>query len=384
MHIQTSAVIPPVFQSSFDALSFDEYIVFDGDYQKLVDRLSELPIKHCITGTETGVQLAAELANSLGLPGNDVGKKEVWRQKSKMQQLAQECGLKTAESFETSNLEQLENWYKQQNFKRAVIKPNASAGTDQVYFFDSMNDMEEYFHQIMGRTNEMGVQNQSVLAQEFIEGTEYALNSLSAGSKHFLTQIWEYKKVESSSQTMIYDHEYLVDPSSEVALRLQKYLFKLLDEFGVEFGPAHTEVIVNHNGIYLLELAARMDGIADLKMEKASVGKSQLLGMQDLLVDQKTFVDEFPQMYQIQRNAMHVELINPREVICGDLKSLQMIKSLPSFLDIKLSAVPGQKLPATKDIFSSPGIVFLVHESKEQLTKDYRQLRMIESEGLYE
>jgi hypothetical protein len=36
------------------------------------------------------------------------------------------------------------------------------------------------------------------------------------------------------------------------------------------------------------------------------------------------------------------------------------------------------------DLFSSPGTIYLIHEDRDQLERDYERLREIERDGLFE
>ncbi len=42
---------------------------------------------------------------------------------------------------------------------------------------------------------EMDVAHKEVLIQEYIDGTEYVVNTVSCNGKHMVTDIWVYSKV---------------------------------------------------------------------------------------------------------------------------------------------------------------------------------------------
>ena len=57
---------------------------------------------------------------------------------------------------------------------------------------------------------------------------------------------------------------------------------------------------------------------------------------------------------------------------------MKQIRSLPSYYAEQLAIDPGSQLAKTFDVRSSPGCIFLVHDSKEQLVTDYELIRQIE------
>lgn len=61
----------------------------------------------------------------------------------------------------------------------------------------SLPEARAAFHRIKGRTNQYGEQNEAVLVQEFMAGTEYVVNCVSQGGKHKVVSIWRYDKVRA-------------------------------------------------------------------------------------------------------------------------------------------------------------------------------------------
>jgi hypothetical protein len=70
-----------------------------------------------------------------------------------------------------------------------------------------------------------GAKHDAVLVQEFIEGSEFALDVVSRNGEHKLTAIWKYDEHPTNSATFRYFRTKVVDASMEPrdAPRIQEY-----------------------------------------------------------------------------------------------------------------------------------------------------------------
>ncbi len=60
-----------------------------------------------------------------------------------------------------------------------MVKPVESAGSDDVFLCESKEDVKTAFERINGKINGLGQKNDAVLVQEFLDGTEYVVDSVS-------------------------------------------------------------------------------------------------------------------------------------------------------------------------------------------------------------
>jgi len=59
---------------------------------------------------------------------------------------------------------------------RCVVKPVQSAGTDDVFLCQSVDEAVVAFERIFNKINGIGLLNDCVLVQEFLQGKEYVIN----------------------------------------------------------------------------------------------------------------------------------------------------------------------------------------------------------------
>ena len=60
------------------------------------------------------------------------------------------------------------------------------------------------------------------------------------------------------------------------------------------------------------------------------------------------------------------------------------VRALDAYFSSRLTVRPGEWVRATRDLQTSPGLVYLVHEDPARLEHGYRTIRELERDGLYD
>ncbi len=68
--------------------------------------------------------------------------------------------------------------------QRSVVKPVQSAGTDDVFLCTTVEEAVTAFTRILGKINGLGLLNDAVLVQEFLQGKEYVIDKVSRDGVH--------------------------------------------------------------------------------------------------------------------------------------------------------------------------------------------------------
>ena len=140
------------------------------------------------------------------------------------------------------------------------MKPNQSAGSDDVFLCGSIGEVKRGFDKINGAINGLGVVNEGVLIQEFLSGKEYVVDSVSRDGKHKVTAIWEYDKREINGQFNVYFGMKIRAMDDDLMLSIVSYQRAVLDAVGIVNGPAHAEVMATATGPCLVEVGSRCHG----------------------------------------------------------------------------------------------------------------------------
>ncbi len=383
-HVQSTEKIWPTLVPSFRPQDFQRNFPFDGNFKKLLEWAQEAKPLAVIAGTETGVELADRLSNALKLANsNGIKSSLARRDKFLMIEACRDAGLRVAQQCKASNWMEAKSWLAGVNLSKYVVKPLKSAWTDQVFICTDLAAVEKAFEEINGSTNKLGIINDAVLIQEFLEGTEYFINSVSCAGQHFFTDSWRYQKRSLHGRDCIYDTDVLLPSEGTIESAMQNYVAKVLDALEIKYGAAHAEVMWGENGPILVEIGARLDGLTVPDYNRKSIGFSGLDVVLDAYLDREKFLQRASHPYPIVKHARTVYLTS---YVSGQIKSIPgevLIRELPSFFQLRLRSQPGTELEPTTNFFTCPGFVNLVHEDENVLQQDYAKIRQIEKTDLF-
>ncbi|MGA5203658.1 ATP-grasp domain-containing protein [Streptomyces variegatus] len=336
-----------------------------------------------IAGTESGVLLADRLSAELGTAGNGMSRPAARRDKYEMTQAVREAGLATAASIATSSAQELARWARDHDSWPVVLKPRASAGTDNVRFCHSEQDLKEAFEAVTACTDRYGGDNTTVLAQEYLHGDEYFVNTVSRDGAHHLVEVWRYHKSPVDGARPMYDFEEPVPPEDPAVATVVPYVLSVLDALEIRNGAAHTEVILTARGPVLVEAAARVGGSHAPAVVSRFLGTDQLDCMARAIARPEDLAERRLPRYRPSSRLRYVTLVNPYDAAVLSAEHLAEVRSLDSFVDLVLTLPQDAPLPRTVDLFTSPGYLYLAAADTARVEADYRRLRDLEKNGLY-
>lgn len=382
-HLLSDPNLPDYYQRTFDPTYFLETFVWENSRRTVIlNKLKQLGITAVVAGTETGVEVADEVCAELGLLGNGVIKSKARRSKSLMHEFAKGAGIRVPIQKLTGDLSEALRFAKLNLTFPLVIKPDASAGSDGFHIINDIDTFEFTFKKLHATQNRLGIPNNQLLIQEFIQGEEFAVNTVSSKGEHFVSHIWHYHK-KTVGQNKIYDWEEYIDPNSELGKTISSFVFRTLESLDIKYGAAHTEIMIDGNGPVLIETASRVDGMCNPKLDNSTLGVNQISLALYSIIKPDSIASHFKDNFKIKGQLANVSLIstakseNPIKKINSDkLEQLKSFKSVRWFLNV------GVYLSVTTDIFTSPGFVYLYNENKVQLIEDYRKIRELEKSGL--
>jgi len=243
-----------------------------------------------------------------------------------------------------------------------IIKPNNLAGSIGVYKIDNQQRLLD--------TLIKETEIDQFVAQEFIVGDEYIVDTFSLNGRHSICQIGLYKK-EFFHDDILYRYMLYIAPSEPIYTLISEYIIKVLDTTELNNGFAHTELFVTQaQKLYLVEINPRISGASGFLnlIAKQCGGNDQV----DLL---KNAVNNLPiTPYPQNKNGMIVFIynFNPKRIYNG--LQLDLITSLPSYFYHAENIALGTKLKVGGDLGDTICFIGLVHEDKKQLEKDYVKL----------
>lgn len=387
-------------------LQFVATLEFDGTlavtFDKLVRLLSSnnLEIVAVIPGAETGVKLADQLADrflshhTASLRGNNVFKHaSARRDKYDMGETLRKSGLRAVNQFRARNWDEAQQFIVTEiapTFKdgdlKVVLKPVESAGTDDVVLCNTLDQAQDAVSRIIGKVNGLGLVNTSILVQEYLEGTEYVIDTVSLDGVHKVVAVWEYDKRQVNNAAFVYFGVRIIPASDPNIQELISYQFQVLTALGIRNGPAHGELKYCRGEPVLIEVGSRCHGGegAWIPIANKCVGYNQVDVMVDALIDPSKF-DNLPVVpKELLAHGCEAMLVSYESGVVDSLPGLMEIEHFSSFLKMEIFAKPGSALVPTIDMFTTPGSVMLVHDDKIVLDKHLLRIRELEQSGLYQ
>ena len=137
-----------------------------------------------------------------------------------------------------------------------ILKPTAKGGKRGVVVVNKIEDLDESFEYAL---NGAGGQL-PIIVEEFIDGgMECSVESLSYKGKNYIIQVTQ-KCTSGAPHCVELAHHQPANISKEIRNKVEHIVDEILTKLGIEYGPAHTEIKIKDNKVYLIECNARPGG----------------------------------------------------------------------------------------------------------------------------
>lgn len=383
VHVQSN---PNESRFYLDRLRRDDFIaniVHRGDLEATADAVARHDPAFVVVGSEPGVLLSDALSERLGLPSNGTALSRARRDKHEMANALRRAGLRAVKELKTGDVEEAVAWAVAHDDWPVVVKPLDSAGTDGVSLCETPDQVRAAFEALLGRPNALQGANEQLLVQELLRGVQLFTDSISWDGVHHVSECWRDTKIRIRGN-LAYDFEELLDARGEQQDQVIPYVHQVLDALGIRYGPAHTEVMLTRDGPVLVECGARLHGsIRDDVIDRCT--PSHVTVTVDAYLDPASVKQRAARPYELRAASRCVMLISHQRGRVVSDAGMRAVEALPSYAGSISMAQPGDVITPTVDLFTCPGIVYLVDPDREVLRRDYERLRELErTQGVFE
>lgn len=240
---------------------------------RICEIFSQFNIQGVIATTELTILPASQIADKLNLISNPIAVSKnitdkLWvRNKIKA---AEKLIIKQPEYYiyhEKMDLSALQNY-------PYIVKPDCAGGKRGVNVVYRLSELIRAVD-----LASLESRNKKVLIEQFIEGREYSVESLSFHKRNYMIQVTE-KESSGAPHCVELAHHQPADMDFELTELVKRGVDELLCLVGIENGPCHTEIKVVNDCIYLIEINARPGGdhIA-FPLTELSTGYDYILGI---------------------------------------------------------------------------------------------------------
>ncbi|WP_234495015.1 ATP-grasp domain-containing protein [Vibrio maritimus] len=219
--------------------------------------------------TEQGNITANYVAEKLNLIGNGFDVSLNTTDKSRMKQVIAAHGLKSPMAEVVLSKEQLSSL--EVSFPVIVKASDRSAGRG-VALANNREELENFYDESYSVSF-----NKKVLVEEYVDGPQYSLETISSKGQHQLVAITEMG-FSGPPHFVETTHRLPAPVSPKDAERLKGFALDCLNAFDIQYGACHIEVRLVNGAPTLIEIASRMGGWRHWMIESAlSVDYLQLI-----------------------------------------------------------------------------------------------------------
>jgi biotin carboxylase len=241
-----------------------------------------------------------------------------------------------------------------------VMKPTNSGGAGRgVSVIRTIGDLE-WAYQFAGP---FCSEKDSLIVEQFVAGTEITVESISyAGEVHVLTMSDKVKPPLRTRVATSLNYPAAITPTArnEIAT-LTTQAVKAL---GIQDGPSHAEVILNSDGVTLLELAARGGGghIFSTIVEAVT-------GVDMVRETARILVGEEPDLSAKRERGCVYRFFAPEYGTIREIRGMEAASVLPGVLDIEVTRKPGDVLGGLVNSIERSGFAVVAGRDRDEAVR---------------
>lgn len=358
----------------------EHVLVLDEDDDRT--RLEELGITEVVAASEFGVTRASEIAEALGIPHHDPALRLARRNKPAMQRALLDAGVPALRTYEVNSLSEAERLAAQLPAHQiTMIKPSNNAGSEGCATARQPGEIVPLVAQVLGRHNLLGAINDSALVQEYADGPQFIVNTVSSGGRHYLSEIYS-ETIDESAGVPLLRHITNLSRLDEQAREVIGHTFRCLDALGIRNGAGHSELRSTSHGPRLIEVNSRVMGPRlDPDPYLCAFGYSQ----QHLVVQQvcapAAFEERMQRPYAPRATLAKVFLRSFTEGVLHASPGLEVLRRLPGFHSAVSLPAAGRPLEDLTLTTAKTGVAFFVHEDAALVASSVRAVHDLEDAG---
>lgn len=237
------------------ALTDKVHVVNDLHYETLLKSVSvihkEDPIDCIFSFTEDGLLSTALVADKFGIKGLDLPSCKMCVDKAHMRDHLMNTRFSLDYAI-CDSLEDAEQFLMLHPDGMVLKDPNGS-GSENVFFASSKEDLSMIFKATI-KNNKFGF-----LAEEYIDGCEVSVETLTIRGNHEVIAVTEKKLYRNSLAEQQHIQPVTCLSDSELC-KAKSYCLELLDAIAYQHGPCHIEIKIGSKGVRLIEINNRVGG----------------------------------------------------------------------------------------------------------------------------
>lgn len=361
------------------------------DLAATIADLAAADVTAVIAGSEWGVDDANAISHALGLPHHVDTLARARRNKASQNRALRAASVPAARTativradatgaYDTGAYDATDDVLSAFDLP-VFVKPAGSAGGDGCMLCHDEQDLRVALRRGFGERNLLGGHNDAMLVQDYLDGPQYIVNTVSIGGRHLLSDV-HFSEVCQIQDRSVLRHFSLLPVLDPHVTECVEYTFACLDAVGIREGAAHSEVRMTRNGPRLIEVNARHMGASQLpSLFRPALGYSHADLVAERFVDPAAFLERFDQPYAPVA-VTAVALLNvPAAGTVLASPGLDFIRALPGFHSLDHLPRAGQTIAQPWTCVGEAGVAYFLHHDSGVVAESLRRLHEFEDAG---
>lgn len=320
---------------------------------------------------DIAMPLVAEIGRRLSLSTLDSESAHLYTDKSAMREFCKKNRLFSPEYKLCRSLEEAEEFFDRQK-SGIIIKPLDSNSSRGVFKIRKKEDLKKNF-----KTSILFSKIQkAVLAEQYIDGTEFTVDGIKTPERHFTLAISEKKhfmhnpniacELYFTGKNNRYDYD---------ALELQNNLFVELSP--LQFGLTHAEYKYKDGKFYLIEIAARGGGnLISSHIAPFMSGVDNYRYLLDCSLDNVTAPDfTIPESYKNRCAVLRFFQVPYGGGIVERIDGIDILENTPQIVEYKFNFKIGDRICDASTDADRAGFYIACCEQKDELDEVMRMIQ---------
>ncbi|WP_055524897.1 ATP-grasp domain-containing protein [Streptomyces graminilatus] len=355
----------------------DDLSYYADDPDQAVRLVTEagLSVRAVVPAMEVSTHLADRIAELLNLPGNDHSLADARRNKAAMRERARQAGLRIPEFHLVNSPDDIASAAHDIGFP-AILKPTSGAGSQGVTLLPDAEALRDLSGLETHDAFDMPITEW--LVERYIRGRQFSVNFYSFEGEHRLVDIWEFLQPDDRDYDFPIWDNVQIDTSHPDWHRVEQYVREVLDAYGIERGPSHTEVKCSEDGVHLLEVAARLPG-GPMVGTWADHGNIRPFheGIRCFLGERPAMFDT-PVSFSARCGALAIRNDEAPGTLVA-IHGLDAVHDLPGIDELLVSYQPGDHVPVTRDDLTIPFGAYVSAADGDEVLRTLAAIRSLVS-----
>lgn len=299
------------------------------------------PFGYVASMAESGLVPAARVNDDLHLPGTPARTARLLKDKWVMRRHLNGIGLSTVRAAIGERKRDIERFGSDGGYP-VIVKPVDASGSSNVYLIRSVDDVASVWKRAMGA----GVRR--FLLEEYLEGPEISVESLSFGGHHVVIAVTGKQTLPNFVEC---GHVIPAQIDETTMSEVRALTARFLDAVGLRHGPAHTEIKLTPQGPRILESHNRVGG-DEINRMVAEVYRIDMVATAFAWPFGKVDAVSLP---PVPRKAVAIRFFTPAPGRVLSIDGVNEVRTIPAVIDLHLDIEQGSRVDEVRSSLDRSG-----------------------------